>query len=847
MVQRCIRRLLPGALAGLLLLAGCVSAQPASRAIPLAVDGHAQAVIVIPAMAPPPVTFAAAELKEYLEQITGASFVVSQTLPPSGAAIVLGETLAAAAGITTDSLRRDGYVIQTVGDRIYIAGHDDPTDKAAILFMLNDASRREDVQKTWIDRNENFDDSTWDFDRGTLHGAYDFLERLGARWFFPGELGEIVPHQPTLHAEALEIRQEPWFAMRKNGRIIYDVMFESQKQVYTDRVRAEYDALGWTPQNQKLWLLRNRESSTWLAFNHRPSRQQWSERFGLSHPEYFALLPDGTRATSGRGYLNYASAGMLAETIKDMDAFFSGQPPESRGLTSFKNARHTRGWDPTAAYGDYFSLLPNDGLRVDHSPASQALIHADKPLFFRHTNYIWQFVNQAALALKKSHPDKFVTCLAYQSYAEVPDPEVVSRLPDNVIVGLAALSGCSRINTFMIDKSRREYLDLLRRWSTMSEAPMLFWTYWLYRAGQSDRFGVPLLLPHGAQQFVRAHAPYGRFWFMEHDIGTFTFEMLNRYLMFRLLWNPECDMDALLDDFCAKAFGPAAAIMRAMLADIEKRCMINAATNADQVAIWEQAFPADTLQYYHRTLDEAKKLTARTPHARRVELMSRFFITPMEEGRQLYLDRVKTVRDSGKDALTAYPSAPGAIIIDGEWDSAWKSIGGRPFFNNVNGQTARPPAIHRLRCSAQDLYLLIDIPSLPGRAAGPFSERDYVEIFLDANRDRETYHWLQIFPDGRIAQFFFPGPGEPPLDWDSQAAIKTVRTPTGWLAEIALPFQSIALNPKELESTTMGVLFCVTRGDCQGQPDMFSSSSPILRGAFHQPGLFNPLQFAKPD
>ena len=141
------------------------------------------------------------------------------------------------------------------------------------------------------------------------------------------------------------------------------------------------------------------------------------------------------------------------------------------------------------------------------------------------------------------------------------------------------------------------------------------------------------------------------------------------------------------------------------------------------------------------------------------------------------------------------------------------------------------------------LYFMIDIPALVGKSKPEVLSKDYVEIFLDTNHDRETYYWLQIFPDGKYAEHNFPGPGEPPLDWKSMADIKVKNNDNGWVAEIAIPLSSLDLAGKELENTQIGGLICITKADRQGEPDMFSSSSPILRGAFHQPGVFNRMRF----
>ncbi len=823
---------------------GCNSLTAASG-IPLAANGKAKAVIVTPEKASPPVKFAAEELQEYLKKITGADFHVAHKIPESGPAIILGEKFGKSAGIDVNKLKRDGYTIKTVGNRIYIAGKDDDNKRAEILFSVKKPLPKKISNDQ---RHKEIGNTSWDFQRGTLNGVYDFLEQLGVRWFFAGPKGEMVKKSKTLSIRPINKTEEPYFDLRVNGMIAF--MGPKRKGMFDEE---EFKYLGWTLRNQRLWLVRNRASSKWMAFNHRPKRQQWGRRFGKNHPEYFALLSDGKRASNPKGwriYLNYTSNGMLKETVEDMDAYFSGKKPELRGIKSIRKYFLNNGWEPNTAYGDTFSLLPNDGLRVDHSPESLKYIRENKPLPFRHNNYIWQFVDKAARKLKKRQPDKYITCLAYQSYWEVPDPDVVKKLPDNVIVGIAALSGCSRVNTFMVDKRRKDYLDLLKRWSKMSDTPMLFWTYWLYRFKQADRKGVPLLMPHGAQKFIKAHAPYGRYMFMQHDWLNFTFEILNRYIVYRLLWDPDANVDELVDDYCKMSFGPAAPVMKEMLTDIETRCEKNASTNADLVAIWERGFPAGTMKDYRNRITQAEKLTAGTRFAPNVELMDKYFLSPMEKARKNYHDKIKALRDKGKDIIKAYSCPARSIKIDGKYDHAWKCIGGRPYFNNVNGRVTKPVAKHRIRYSKKALYFLFDIPDTDAVKKLDAHRKDYLEIFLDVNNDRETYYWMQIFPDGKFVSRNFPGPGEPPLDWDSKATVKTSVNDKGWLVEVAIPLNSIKLDGKNwLKDIQIGAMLCLTKMDLVHGKKIgaFNTSNPIVRGGFHNPGIFNRMRFVDPE
>jgi len=53
------------------------------------------------------------------------------------------------------------------------------------------------------------------FDRvGTLYGAYDFLEMFGVRWFSPGLAGEVVPARSELSIAAIDRSDAPKFSTR---------------------------------------------------------------------------------------------------------------------------------------------------------------------------------------------------------------------------------------------------------------------------------------------------------------------------------------------------------------------------------------------------------------------------------------------------------------------------------------------------------------------------------------------------------------------------------------------------------------------------------------------------------
>ena len=44
--------------------------------------------------------------------------------------------------------------------------------------------------------------------------VYDLLERLGCRWYFPGDFGQVVPKAATIELPTLDVTGRPSFVVR---------------------------------------------------------------------------------------------------------------------------------------------------------------------------------------------------------------------------------------------------------------------------------------------------------------------------------------------------------------------------------------------------------------------------------------------------------------------------------------------------------------------------------------------------------------------------------------------------------------------------------------------------------
>ena len=117
--------------------------------------------------------------------------------------------------------------------------------------------------------------------RGTLYGVYTFLEEyLGVRWFTP-EL-EVIPENEDIVIDAsLDRTVEPSFAVRRNSQAGADDTYRARTKI---NVSFYYDAPEYGG------------AMTWVMWDVTLDRLVPDSLYS-EHPEYFAMNPDGTRTT----------------------------------------------------------------------------------------------------------------------------------------------------------------------------------------------------------------------------------------------------------------------------------------------------------------------------------------------------------------------------------------------------------------------------------------------------------------------------------------------------------------------------------------------------------------------
>lgn len=153
-------------LAGVIFLLSSVAV-----AVEIAKDGQGRATIVLLKNSPAPDHHAAAELKEFLRQVTGAELAIDTEGKSASPRILVGEAAArlADASFSAKDLGAEGIVIRTVGEDLILAGG---------------------------------------APRGTLYAVYTFLEdHVGCRWWAPG--ANTIPTKATLAFDTIDVRYVP--------------------------------------------------------------------------------------------------------------------------------------------------------------------------------------------------------------------------------------------------------------------------------------------------------------------------------------------------------------------------------------------------------------------------------------------------------------------------------------------------------------------------------------------------------------------------------------------------------------------------------------------------------------
>lgn len=339
-------------------------------------------------------------------------------------------------------------------------------------------------------------------ERGLVYGAYRMLEKqLGVHWFEPGS-----PTVPRRAVVALQPRgwQAPRFAYRE---VFYRI--------------------GDNP----VFAARNRLNG---RFGHRldkPIPAPYGGGVSLRQVGIFDLVPPAEYRAShpqfyGGGQLRFANEELRAVAKRRLREILAGLEEAPDYLLIAHADRET-----------WFKGAPDAALIERFGAPSAAYV---------------DFVRELACAVAADYPD---TRILAQAYLWSREPPRGMQLPANMGV---MLSGIARdFSQPMTAPVNRDFLRDLDGWATLT-SHIIVWDYVTNFAGYIQPYPNLHTLGANIKALAARDAVVGVFSQGAYSTRGAEFDALRSWLLARLLWNPDQDADALMAEFVAGYFGPAA-------------------------------------------------------------------------------------------------------------------------------------------------------------------------------------------------------------------------------------------------------------------------------------------------
>lgn len=341
---------------------------------------------------------------------------------------------------------------------------------------------------------------TGESDLATSYAVYELLDRLGCRWYMPGELGEVVPAMKTIRLKECDDSQTP-------GTIYRGVW-------YADDVYNRRNRLGG------LLLNAGHALEGYLTKEDREK-----------HPEWRAIV-NGKPSPNRLRWSNPAVADAIADKLID---------------TLDKSYRPS------------LSLSPDDGMDFDESAEDRAIDAGDFDTTFQMTSITDRYLvlcNRIAAKVTKKHPDVLFGMLAYVNYTRPP----LREKPHPSIIPQIAPITYSRSHPMTDDAvpGNPDLRNLVTGWGKVAPRTSMYYYGWFL----AEPAAPNPMIAKWSVDVPMALANHCQFWQPE-TMPNFETSMHGLYLGIRLAWNPKLDPAQVINELNTRFYGHAAREMTA--------------------------------------------------------------------------------------------------------------------------------------------------------------------------------------------------------------------------------------------------------------------------------------------
>ena len=350
---------------------------------------------------------------------------------------------------------------------------------------------------------------------GSEFGIYEFLRRyVGVRWLMPGELGEVVPMVDRLVVAMQTIRSKPAFTTR--------LISTGHGEKYWPQYQWFY--------RQGMVGYRSRAENAKYEASHYIGIWTNTKNNRENHPEFFPEI-DGVRTTPAQSNVVgwqpcYTADGLVDSVAGNMLQYLKREPCPK--WLSF-GANDCGGECQCAA-----CLAMDDEDRINSVGLPD-----------RSGSY-YRFVNDVIAKVSQQYPDVRYGLIAYCTVADPPaemsfDPRITPAITYDLMQ--------------WVDPQRRKVSqNATLAW--LRKVPEVAWYDYCY----GGWYAVPRMYVHLMADYIR--------WGYAHGVRRYTSEAYPSlefkegpkfYVLFKLLWDPDTDVDAALDEWYRLAVGNAAA------------------------------------------------------------------------------------------------------------------------------------------------------------------------------------------------------------------------------------------------------------------------------------------------
>lgn len=619
-------------------------ANAAESVLILVADGQPKAVIVVPSKASRAATEGARILREHLLEISGAHLKIlkesdlEQVLVTDGqirstasqAYILVGESkLANKLGQNSEGLGPGGILIRTVGNALVLLGPDDRTPS-----------------------------DPW----GSRYAVTTFLEdELGCCYLWPGQSGKVIPKRITITVGALNVHFTPLLKQRK-----------IRWSGYSSRIQQGLDRLRYS---KKDFLLARDKAATiesaspdWMDWHRMGgtlglrtgdgtilSAEAW-KRFLKEHPDWFAMQADGSRYFDPnweRPRLCLSNPALIEAIVQE----------------KLKELQHNPGRTST-------SLIVNDGGSKAGFCLCDACKAMDPPegrpkriwtydhasgrtrrfMYVSLTDRMLAFYNAIAGKVSQVYPNVLFSGQAYSVYSAPPLRE---KLHPNIVIRFVHSPGF-----YTSDEFRAQGMADWDAWA--KAAKMIYYRPNSLLWGRFE--GITGVFVHKLAEDFR-HIAHNKCVGTDFDscMHHWATQGLNYYVLAKLHWNPDLNVDDVIDDYCQSGFGPAAGPIKSYFMRIEQLTDEVAAITQEQR---NGAKPDVTEPYTQQVISELRQLIDDADKAAQSDVQVRRRISFLCVGLDFTNIQAKIYRFLRRDTekrLSADELAQARHLLDEKW------------------------------------------------------------------------------------------------------------------------------------------------------------------------------------